>query len=385
MRTQEFIYSANPTTVSGSSAPSIQPPLTIARTERDWGRVLVKTKPYRQPVESTRLGDVPKRRCAPAIRERHRWGIVLAGGDGVRLRELTQNVWGDYRPKQFCPLLGNRTLLEETRHRAERSVSSEQILYAVTRAHECYYLPSLADRPSQRIVQPSNKGTAPAILSALMHIAATDPNAIVVILPCDHYYSPESAFTAALELAFEIGTQQSRSVLLLGAEPKSPEVEYGWIELGETISGHSGLFRVGGFREKPPLPLAESLFRAGSLWNTFVMVGYVRTFLEMAWATVPSLLQLLESREVTSSPSGEIRIPDAVYNTIAPTDFSRQVLCAATERLLALRLGNIEWSDLGDPYRVLVTLLEKNGDLPSWAKLWPEANTSTPQASAATA
>jgi mannose-1-phosphate guanylyltransferase len=224
-------------------------------------------------------------------------------------------------------------------------------------------------------VQPFNRGTAPAILFALMHLAQTDPNAIVVILPCDHYYSPESAFTAALESAFEIGEQRSRSVVLLGVEPKSPEVEYGWIEVGETIGGHSGLFHVRGFREKPPLPLAEALFRAGSLWNTFVMVGHVCTFLEMAWATVPSLLQVLESPEVTSFPSGEIRIPDAVYDRIAPMDFSRQVLSVATDRLLALRLANIEWSDLGEPYRVLATLLEKNGDLPSWAKLWPGANT----------
>ena len=218
-----------------------------------------------------------------------------------------------------------------------------------------------------------------------MRIAQTDPNAIVVIFPCDHDYSPESAFTAALEQAFEIAEQRSRSVVLLGVEPKSPEVEYGWIEVGETTGGHSGLLHVEGFREKPSPPLADALFRAGSLWNTFVMVGRVRAFLEMAWATVPRLLQELESWEVTTLPSGEIRIPDGVYDRIAPADFSRQVLSAASERLLALRLGNIEWSDLGDPYRVLVTLLEKNGCLPSWAKLWPGKNTSTPRALAATA
>jgi mannose-1-phosphate guanylyltransferase len=316
--------------------------------ETDWGRVSVRSKRYRLPSQSSKLVEAPKRHFAPATGSPNRWGIVLAGGDGVRLLELTQSVWGDYRPKQFCQFLGNRTLLEDTRRRAEQSVSPEQILYAVTRAHEDYYLPSLADRPSQRIVQPSNKGTAPAILSGLMRISRTDPNAIVVILPCDHYYSPESAFTAALESAFEIAEQRSRSVVLLGVEPKSPEVEYGWIEVGEAIDGHSGLFQVEGFCEKPPRPIADALFRAGSLWNTFVMVGHVGAFLEMAWATLPTLLQALESWEVTL-PGGEIRIPDAVYDRIAPTDFSRQVLSSATDRLLALRLANVEWSDLGDP------------------------------------
>ena len=381
--TQELFQPTYSAQVSRSYAPSIQTTSTMSQIETDWGRVSVRTKLYRQQVQSNK-GEAPKRQLDPATPPLHRWGIVLAGGDGVRLRELTEWVWGDHRPKQFCPILSERTLLEETRHRAERSAPPGQILYSVTQAHEAYYLPSLADRLSQTIVQPSNRGTAPAILTALMRIAHTDPDATVVILPCDHYYSPESAFTATLESAFAIAEQRSRSVVLLGIEPNGPEVEYGWIEVGEMVRGSSGLFQVGAFREKPPLRQAEVLLRAGSLWNTFVMVGRVSAFLEIGRATVPGLLQVLESWQGTTT-SGEIRIPDAVYNQIASTDFSRQVLSAATDRLLALRLADVEWSDLGDPYRVLVTLLEKNGYLPSWAKLWPEASTSTPRASAATA
>jgi len=72
--------------------------------------------------------------------------------------------------------------------------------------------------------------------------------------------------------------------------------------------------------------------------NTGVL-GHVCTYLEIAWATVPGLLQGLESQEVLSFPSGEIRIPDAVYERIASTAFSRQVLSSAIHRLLALRLS----------------------------------------------
>jgi mannose-1-phosphate guanylyltransferase len=381
--TEELTYASDTATMSQSFAPPIQAS-SIVRMETSWGRVSVTAKHHRWPVQSDSSKEVSRPHCAGATPASHRWGLVLAGGDGVRLRELTQSVWGDYRPKQFCPLLSSRTLLEETRHRAERSVPPGQIMYSVMRAHERYYLPSLADRPSQRIVQPFNKGTAPAILSALIHIARSDPNAVVVILPCDHYYSPESAFATALESAFAIAEQRSRSVLLLGIEPKSPEVDYGWIEVGETFDGRSGLSHVAAFLEKPSLPLAETLFRAGSLWNTFVMVGHVCTFLEMVWATIPSLLQAMESREIVTSASGEIRIPDRVYARIPSTDFSREVLSSATDRLLALRLANVERSDLGDSHRLLLTLLKKTDDLPSWADLWPEANTSASRTSAAT-
>ena len=101
------------------------------------------------------------------------------------------------------------------------------------------------------------------------------------------------------------------------------------------------------------------------------MVGHVHTFLEMAQATVPSLLQVLQLIQVTSVLDDEIRIPGSIYDRIAPTDLSRHMLALATDRLLALRLEHIRWSDLSDPYRVLVTLFEENGSLPSWASLWP--------------
>jgi mannose-1-phosphate guanylyltransferase len=241
----------------------------------------------------------------------------------------------------------------------------------VAREHEHYYRRYLAAQASQRIVQPSNKGTAPAILYAMMRIARMDPEAIVAIFPCDHYYSPESAFSTTLETAFEVAERQPASVVLLGAQATGPEVEYGWIEVGEAIPGRAGLFRVKGFQEKPPLAVAENLFRRGSLWNTLVMVGRARSFLEMARGTVPTLLEEFESEPVMQDPSGEVRIPDSVYDRITPTDFSREVLSAATDRLLTLRLSGVEWNDLGDPGRVLTTLADQKRDLPGWAKHCP--------------
>ena len=105
---------------------------------------------------------------------------------------------------------------------------------------------------------------------------------------------------------------------------------------------------------------------------------------EMARATVPSLLQVFQSMKVTAGPDGEIRIPDSIFDRIAPTDFSRHMLALATDRLLALPLENTGWSDLSDSYRVLVTLLEKHGTLPSWASLWPDPE-AAPRTAAASA
>src|SRR5258708_40234677 len=144
------------------------------------------------------------------------------------------------------------TLLEQTRKRAERCIPSEQILFLLTGSHSAFYLNEHGLRPSQRIVQPANTGTAPPILYSLLSIEQNDKDAIVAILPCDHHYSDEQEFTRALESAFDIAAERSSSVVLLGASPQGPQVEYGWIELGTPTSGSgSALFHVRGFCEEP--------------------------------------------------------------------------------------------------------------------------------------
>jgi mannose-1-phosphate guanylyltransferase len=77
----------------------------------------------------------------------HRWGIILAGGEGARLRSLTRAIVGDERPKQFCPILGDETLLDQTRNRVALAMPSQQTLLVLTRTHEQFYRPNLREVP----------------------------------------------------------------------------------------------------------------------------------------------------------------------------------------------------------------------------------------------
>jgi len=113
--------------------------------------------------------------------------IILAGGDGTRLRSLTQRLAGDDRPKQFCHLIGDRSLLTETRRRVGRLIPPEHLLTVVVRKHERFYEPELCGAaPGTVVVQPENCGTAPAILYALSRLAITAPTRPVAIVPSDH-------------------------------------------------------------------------------------------------------------------------------------------------------------------------------------------------------
>ena len=91
---------------------------------------------------------------------RDEWAVILAGGDGTRLKSLTRHIAGDERPKQFCSVLGGDTLLEETQDRAALEFAPKRTLYLVNRAHENFYRPLLINEPTENlIVQPSNRGT----------------------------------------------------------------------------------------------------------------------------------------------------------------------------------------------------------------------------------
>lgn len=292
----------------------------------------------------------------------------------MRLRALTELICGDDRPKQFCPLWGGVSLLRHARRRAERSLPSHQVLYSLTKAHERFYLPELEDCPSQRVVQPSNKGTAPGIVSGLLRIAEADRDAIVAILPSDHQFANEALFTENLDSAFYFAEQRRKSIILLGARPDSPETGYGWIEPGKALRGRSvGLSCAERFHEKPPMQLAQRLLDRNSLWNTFVMVGSVQAFLKVVRSTVPDLLLACVATPPSEDSDGEVRISTSQYQHIPHTDFSRQVLSASLEQLLVFPLGPVGWSDLGDPSRALEAL-SRSGVEPDWAGAWRKQN-----------
>jgi mannose-1-phosphate guanylyltransferase len=285
-----------------------------------------------------------------------RWGVILAGGDGTRLRDLTRQLAGDDRPKQFCPLLGDETLLAGTRRRVALGIPPARTLVSVTSAHEPFYAPLLADTGAHQIVvQPENRGTAPAILYALLRVSAVAPDALVAILPSDHFTDDDAAFMAHVGAAFELAAARPDLVALLGIAPDGPETDYGWIEPGPPVGGGRGvaLHRVRRFWEKPTPELARTLLAAGCLWNSFVMVGRVATLLGLVGRALPELSRAFRVLRPFLGTPGEAGAARGVYRDLPATDFSRRVLAASPAQLAVLPVRGVAWSDLGRPERVL--------------------------------
>src|SRR5918996_2027630 len=296
------------------------------------------------------------------------WAVILAGGDGTRLKPLTRRIAGDDRPKQFCSVLGKASLLEQTQRRAALELAPERTLYVVNRLHEPYYASILFDQPSANLVtQPSNRGTAPAILYSLLRIAAIDPNALVACFPSDHYISDDEKFMAHIRRALDAARRRRDLVILLGLEPESPEVEYGWIEPAAMMPGPGRLFGVRRFWEKPNPILAQVLQLRGCLWNSFVMVASTQALLEMIQSAIPELYRSFTGVLPIFGTSSEMDAIDDLYQRIKEVNFSHQVLALRPERLATLKVTGVRWNDLGQPERVMASLVMA-GIRPDWVE-----------------
>jgi len=297
------------------------------------------------------------------------WAIVLAGGEGVRLRPLVRRVFGDDRPKQYAALLGAQSLLCQTLDRVSLLVPAERTLVVTMAQHAGYVAREFAQRQRPVVVaQPCDRGTVAAILYPAHRIAWTAPDATVAVLPSDHLVGSDAAFMAHVGEIAQWVDRHPEQTVLLGAQPTSPEVEYGWIEpagyLGEVASGP--IHAVRKFWEKPSLVTASAGLAAGHLWNTSVVVAKVSTLLALGRAGLPDAAdRLARIRAFVGTPDESAAVHQA-YQLLPRANFSRAILEACPDRLVVSRMPPVGWTDLGSPRRVVeaASLLSAP---PAWA------------------
>jgi mannose-1-phosphate guanylyltransferase len=293
-------------------------------------------------------------RSAPVGTAAHLWALVLAAGDGTRLRDLTMRADGGPVPKQYCSLRGGPSLLEETLRRAAHVAMPEHISLIVAAQHRRWWPPAQWSLPASRVVvQPRNRGTANGILLQILHVMRLDPEAELVLLPSDHFVADEQILADAIHSAESNLSSTPDQVYLLGMQPSFPDADLGYICPGARDG--RGTFAIAGFVEKPGADRALQLIQRGALWSAFIIVARCRTLLGFYERRFPQIVRAMrQARCDRTDPAARVA---ALYEELPTLDFSRDVLELADPRQLrVLEVRGCGWSDLGTPERVGQTL-----------------------------
>lgn len=294
-----------------------------------------------------------------AVGQNHLWSIVLAGGNGERMRAFIERQFGYQRPKQYCTFVGTRSMFQHTLDRAHRLTPPSRTLTVIAHAHQADCWEQIWGRSSGRVLlQPVNRETAPGIFLPLTYVRAADPGATVVIYPADHFVYPEDRFVETVRQAALAADLLRDKVILLGAVPDNSEREYGWVQPGRTFAWveRSAVREVQRFLEKPESCEAETIRARGGLWNTFVLAAKVETLWQLGRWFFPDMMTLFDKLQGAVNSSDEGTVLNEIYRVMPALNFSSHLLQRIVDRLAVIQLGGVIWSDWGNPERIRLTL-----------------------------
>ncbi len=207
--------------------------------------------------------------------------IILSGGAGTRLWPLS---WGDH-PKQFLPLVNERTMIQETLLRLNGLELGSPII-SCGEAHRfmvAQQIGEVSEKKPTIILEPMAKNTAPAIAAACCAAMKQDKDAIVIVLPSDHVIADRDAFKKAVMTA--AANAEKGYLVTFGIVPTFPATGYGYVKAGSSTGSESacvdGAYTLEKFVEKPCLEKAQEYLASGQYsWNSGMFVFKASVFLD---------------------------------------------------------------------------------------------------------
>lgn len=217
--------------------------------------------------------------------------VIMAGGVGSRFWPFSKNSM----PKQFLDFFGTgRTLLQMTFDRFAKVVPASNILIVSNKDYKDIILEQLPlIKPSQVLLEPNRRNTAPCVAYAVSRIKAINPKANMVVAPADHLILKEIDFLNVIERSLNF-VNEHPNLLTLGIKPNRPETGYGYIQISDQAMGD--FKKVKTFTEKPNLELAKVFVESGEFfWNSGVFVWSVEAIWKAFNEFLPEMVAKFEA------------------------------------------------------------------------------------------
>jgi mannose-1-phosphate guanylyltransferase / mannose-6-phosphate isomerase len=279
--------------------------------------------------------------------------VILSGGSGTRLWPMSREAM----PKQFLPLLDGSTPFRATLARIRAIPGAKAPIVVANQDHRFLALDQLresGETPLAVYAEPCGRNTAPAAAVVAHHLAQTDPDALMLLLPADHDIPDPGAFAEAVAAA--AAAARRRRLVVFGIRARWPESGYGYIERGEPLEAAPGCYGVSSFIEKPELEIAERFVTSGRhYWNSGIFLFGAEHFLTELARFQPDVATACEAaaRDVRED-HGCMRIDATAFGHCRSISIDYAVLEHTADA--AVVPAEFRWSDIG-----------------SWNALWDAA------------
>ena len=275
--------------------------------------------------------------------ERTLYPVILVGGRGARLWPVSRESF----PKVFQNLVSDKSLLQDTCLRFAGIAKIGAPIVVCNTDHVPLVREQLADIENLTILaEPVRRNTAPAIVAAGALLQASDPDAIMLVLPADHVITNLAAFHKAIESATAVACEGH--LVTFGITPTAPETEYGYIKSGKVIGGYAATSSIEHFVEKPDEKTARSmLVDGGYSWNSGMFMFPVREMLnEMQKHAQDVLSAAISSVPPLALEDGTIYLDEVQFSAASAISIDYALMektsCAAVVQC------DIGWSDVGN-------------------------------------